>query len=74
MQDERGGAVVPDLAVLCEGGHGGALLGVGLRHAGADLQQVGLTRLGYHHGVVERSRHRALRLGLRLHRFGGGTQ
>jgi len=61
-----GCACVLDLAVLREGGHGGALLAVGLGQAGADLQQVGLARLGDHHGVVEWSRHRALRLGLRL--------
>ena len=60
-----------DLSVLCEGSHRCALLCVGLRQAGADLQHVGLPGLGDHHGVVERSRDRALGLGLSLRRLLG---
>lgn len=51
-QSIRFGCFVPDLSVLCEGGHGCALLCVVLREAGADLQHVGLAWLGNHHGVV----------------------
>ena len=65
-----GGDVLPYLAVLSEGGRGGTLLGVGLGQAGADLQQVGLSRLGDHHGVVEGCGHGALRLGLALGKGG----
>lgn len=43
---------LPDLSVRCEGGHGGALLCVVLRQAGAYLQHIGLPWLGNHHGVV----------------------
>ncbi|PWA32678.1 hypothetical protein CCH79_00012409 [Gambusia affinis] len=56
--------LLPDLSVLCEGGHSGALLRVVLREAGADLQHVWRSWLGNHHGVVERGRYRSL--GLRL--------
>lgn len=60
---------LPDLSVLCEGGHGCALRCVVLRQAGADLQYVGLPWLGNHHGVVQWSRYRALGLGLSLGRL-----
>ena len=52
---------LPDLAVLGEGGDGGAAGRVGLGQAGGDLHHVGLRRLRDHHGVVERGRQRALR-------------
>lgn len=57
---------LPDLSVLCESGHSGALLCVILWQTGADLQHVWLPRLGNHHSVVQRSRNRALVLRLRL--------
>lgn len=56
----------PDLSVLCEGRHGGALLCVVLRQRRADLQHIWLSGLRDHHGVVERSRYRALVLRLSL--------
>lgn len=58
----------PDLPVLREGGHGGALLCIVLRQSGADLQHVGLARLRDHHSVVEGRRDRTLRLGRSLRR------
>lgn len=61
---QRNCPFLPDLSVLCEGGHSRALLRVVLRQAGADLQHIWLARLGDHHGVVERCRHRPW--GLRL--------
>lgn len=48
---------LPDLSVLREGRHGGALLCVVLRQRRADLQHIWLSGLRDHHGVVERSRH-----------------
>lgn len=60
---------LPDLSVLCESGHSGALLRVVLRQTGADLQHVWLPRLGNHHSVVQRSRNRALVLRLSLLRL-----
>lgn len=56
----------PDLPVLCERGHGGALLCIVLWQSGADLQHVGLSWLRNHHSVVEGSRDRSLRLWLSL--------
>lgn len=60
---------LPDLSVLCESGHSGALLCVVLRQTGADLQHVRLARLGNHHSVVQWSRNRALVLRLSLLRL-----
>lgn len=57
---------LPDLSVLCEGGHSCALLRVVLRQAGADLQHIGLSRLRNHHGVVQWSRYRSWDLRLSL--------
>lgn len=54
----------PDLSVLCESGHSGALLCVVLWQSGADLQHIWLPWLGNHHSVVEGSRDGALGLSL----------
>lgn len=64
---------LPDLPVLCKGSHRGALLCVVLWKGGADLQYVGLSGLGNHHGVVQWSRYRALGLRLSLWRLLGLT-
>lgn len=61
--------MLPDLSVLCEGGHSCALLRVGLWHAGADLQHIGLPWLRNHHCVVQWGGYRTLGLRLSLGRL-----